>query len=111
MTVVLIVSLACVPAQTPTAAPAAMAFDGARALEHVRQLVAIGPRVAGTPGAEQARDYITAQMKALGLTVDEQAFEAATPAGPTRMVNLRVTLPGGDGRSQGPSAGSDQGRG
>jgi glutaminyl-peptide cyclotransferase len=106
--VVLLVSLGCVQAQTPT--PPVPAFDGASALEHVRKLVAIGPRVAGTPGATKARDYITAQMKALGLTVDEQAFEAATPAGPTKMVNLRVAIPGGDGRSQAPSTGSGQGR-
>jgi glutaminyl-peptide cyclotransferase len=99
--IVLLVSLGCVQAQSPSAAR----FDGARAYEHVRQLVAIGPRVAGTPGAQQTRDYVTAQMKALGLAVDEQAFEATTPAGPTRMVNLRVRLPG----SNAPSA-SGQGR-
>ncbi len=109
--VVLLVSLGCVQAQTP--ARTAPAFDGARAHDHVRQLVAIGPRVAGTPGAKQARDYITAQMKAIGLTVDEQAFEATTPAGPAKMVNLRVTISGGDpstGSGQAPSTGSGQGR-
>jgi hypothetical protein len=90
----LLVGAACATAQTP--ARAAQGFDGARAHEHIRQLVAIGPRVAGTPGARKARDYITAQLKAIGLTVEEQAFEARTPAGPTKMVNLRVTLPGGD---------------
>jgi glutaminyl-peptide cyclotransferase len=89
----LLVTLSCVHAQTPgTAAPA---FDGARALEHIRELVAIGPRAAGTPGAKQARDYIAAQVKALGLTVDEQAFDATTPAGRLRMVNVRVTIAGG----------------
>jgi len=97
----LLVGTACAGAQTP--APATPGFDGARAHEHIRQLVAIGPRVAGTPGAGKARDYVTAQLKALGLTVEEQPFEARTPAGPTKMVNLRVTL-------QGPSAGSGQGR-
>jgi hypothetical protein len=102
--VALLVSLGCVRAQTP--APAAIAFDGTRTLEHVRHLVAIGPRVAGTPGAQQARDYITAQMKALGLTVEEQGFVAATPAGRTPMVNLRVLLPGGDG----PATGAGRGR-
>jgi glutaminyl-peptide cyclotransferase len=106
--VVLLVSLGCVQAQTP--APSAQGFDGARALEHVRQLVAIGPRVAGTPGATQARDYIASQLKVLGLTADEQSFEAATPAGPLKMVNLRVGIPGGDVRSPDPSTGSGQGR-
>ena len=36
------------------------------------------------PEPKQARDYITAQLKALGLTVEEQAFDATTPVGPTR---------------------------
>jgi len=108
VTIVLLVSLGCAHGQTP--APPAQGFDGARAHEHVRRLVAIGPRVAGTPGAGQAREYITRQLQALGLTADEQSFEAATPAGPVKMVNLRVTIPGGDGRAPDPSTGSGQDR-
>ena len=69
-------------------------FDGARALEHARQLVAIGPRVAGTDGARQARAYIAKQMDALGLQAVEQPFEATTPLGVAKMANVRVTLPG-----------------
>ncbi len=76
------------------AQPASAKFDGARAFEDVRQLVAIGPRVAGTPGAQAARDYIRKQLQAAGLTVEEQPFDAATPLGPVRMVNLRAVLPG-----------------
>jgi hypothetical protein len=95
---------ACALACTVTQSSAPPTFDGARALEHVRQLVAIGPRVAGTPGAEQARAYITKQMTALGLKTVEQAFEAKTPIGMVRMVNLRVAIPGA------PSTGSGQGR-
>jgi glutaminyl-peptide cyclotransferase len=83
-------SVACAYAQTP----AAPAFDGKRALEHVRQLVDLGPRVAGTPGAQKARDYIKAQLAAIGLTAQEQTFRATTPVGPIDMVNLRVFLPG-----------------
>lgn len=78
----------------PPAATArtAGAFDGARALEDTRQLVAIGPRVAGTDGSAKARTYITAQLKQAGLTVTEQPFEAATPRGPIKMVNLLATI-------------------
>ena len=39
--------------------PTRRAFDSGRAFEHVRQLVAIGPRPAGSAGAVQARRYIT----------------------------------------------------
>jgi glutaminyl-peptide cyclotransferase len=81
---------ACAAAQPP----ATPAFDGRIALEHVRQIVDIGPRVAGTPGAQKTRDYIAAQMKALGLAVVEQAFDARTPLGTVRMVNLSVRLKG-----------------
>jgi hypothetical protein len=88
-------SLACAAAQ-----PATPAFDGKRALEHVRSLVEIGPRVAGTPGAQKTRDYVAAQMKALGLTVVEQAFDAKTPLGTVRMVNLRVRLNGDDSKGR-----------
>ena len=87
--------LAC--AQTPATPPS---FDGQRALEHAKQLVAIGPRVAGSPGAQKARDYISKELSALGVRVDEQPFEARTPLGRVRMVNLRVILPG-------PSAATD----
>jgi Zn-dependent M28 family amino/carboxypeptidase len=90
----LVAIVGCVQAQTP-APSAAGSFDGARAFEHIKQLVAMGPRVAGTPGAQQARDYIVSQLKPLGLTAEEQAFDAATPVGPVRTVNLRVMIPGG----------------
>jgi hypothetical protein len=73
---------------------AAPKFDGGRAYEDVRQLVAIGPRPSGSPGIEQTRDYIRKQLTAAGLKVNEQPFEAATPLGPIHMVNLRATLPG-----------------
>jgi hypothetical protein len=70
-------------------------FDGARAVEHIRQLAAIGPRVAGSPGAQRARDYITKEITALGLRTEPQPFDAATPLGPAAMVNLRVPIPAG----------------
>jgi glutaminyl-peptide cyclotransferase len=85
---VALTSLACLSAAQP-----APTFDGKRALEHVRALVEIGPRVAGSPGAARARDYITKQLTALRMKVDEQAFDARTPLGVVRMVNLRATFP------------------
>jgi hypothetical protein len=69
-------------------------FEGGRAFKHLEALVAIGPRPAGSPGAQKARDYIKEQLAALSLAVEEQAFEAKTPLGPVRMVNLRAMIPG-----------------
>jgi len=69
-------------------------FDSARAWEHLRQLVAIGPRPAGSPAIEQSRAYIKAQLAAAGVAVREQAWDDTTPNGPTHMVNLIATVPG-----------------
>ena len=75
-------------------APAATRFDSNRAWEHLRQLVALGPRPAGSAAIEQSRTYIKDQLKAAGLTAVEQTWTDETPAGPTRMVNLIATIPG-----------------
>ena len=86
---IVFLSAACVSAAQR---PAAAVFDGARAFQHVRQMVAIGPRPAGSPGAQKTRDYIRQQLTVIGLPIEEQAFDAATPLGPVRMVNVRAFL-------------------
>jgi glutaminyl-peptide cyclotransferase len=73
---------------------AAPTFDSGRAYEDLRQMVAIGPRPAGSPAIEKTRDYIKKQLVAAGLKPVEQAFDAQTPIGPIHMVNIRATLPG-----------------
>ena len=85
---------ACVSAAQQ--APQASRFDGQRALEHTRNVVAFGPRPAGSPALEKTRDYLRKDLTALGLTVKEQAFEATTPAGKVRMVNVRAMIGGPD---------------
>ena len=72
----------------------AAAFDGDRAFAHLRALVGIGPRPAGSAQIRQARAYITRELRALGLTIEEQPFTADTPVGRVEMVNLIVRLPG-----------------
>jgi glutaminyl-peptide cyclotransferase len=69
-------------------------FDSGRAWEHLRQLVAIGPRPAGSPAIEQTRKYIKEQLAAAGLSAIEQAWEDQTPLDKVKMVNLVVTIPG-----------------
>ncbi|MCC7009160.1 MAG: M28 family peptidase [Acidobacteria bacterium] len=69
-------------------------FDSARAWEHLTQLVAIGPRPAGSPQIRQTRAYLTRQLRAMGLVVQEQPFIATTPLGRVEMINLIVRLPG-----------------
>jgi glutaminyl-peptide cyclotransferase len=75
-------------------AAAAPGFDSSRAWEHLRQLVALGPRPAGSPAIGQARAYIKQQLAAAGIPAIEQAWEDKTPVGPIKMVNLVATIPG-----------------
>ena len=70
------------------------AFDSAKAWTHLQAMVNIGPRPAGSAELRQTRAYITRQMTALGLKVEEQPFVADTPVGKVDMVNLIVRLPG-----------------
>ena len=79
---------AAVSAQAPTA------FDSSKAWEHLRQQVAIGPRPSGSAGTLKNREYITKTLAAIGLKTVEQAWEAMTPLGPIKMVNLIATIPG-----------------
>jgi hypothetical protein len=70
------------------------AFDSARAYEHLRQMVSLGPRPSGSAAIRQTRAYITRQLSSYGLTVLEQPFTAATPLGNVDMINLSVRLLG-----------------
>jgi len=87
----LLLAAATVVVAAQSSAPA---FDSSKAWEHLRQQVAIGPRPSGTPANLKTRDYIKAQLAALGIKTVEQPFEGATPLGPVKMVNLIGTIAG-----------------
>ena len=82
------------PAAQKPAATAAAKFDAARAWAHLERQVKFGPRPAGSPALSETRKYVIGELKALGLTVREQAFVGKTPAGDVPMVNLIATIPG-----------------
>src|SRR5213594_3435512 len=81
-------------AQPGAAQAPAVRVDGAAALRHVERLVAIGPRVAGSPGGERARTYIVGELRKAGVEAEVRTFEAATPQGRLRMANVVARLPG-----------------
>jgi glutaminyl-peptide cyclotransferase len=85
--------------ETSPTAPAPSAtqhagFDAARAWEHLRAQVAIGPRVAGTPENAKTRQYIIKTLAGFGIKATEQYFDARTPNGAVKMANVVATLPG-----------------
>lgn len=104
-----VAAAACASAATP-APQQVPAFDGERAFAHVRRMVEIGPRPAGSPGAAKTRAYIVEQLAALGIETEEQRFEANTPIGPVPMVNLRASIPLLQASGQAPRQGSGRGR-
>jgi hypothetical protein len=71
-----------------------LAFDGKRAYQHVAALVAMGPRSAGSPGIEKAREYLLRELRGYGLKPRVEPFTPLTPRGRVGMKNLVVDLPG-----------------
>lgn len=70
------------------------AFNGGRAFEDLKRLVAFGPRPSGTPALEESRRWMIQQLRRAGAPVEEDRFEASTPVGPLPMTNLLVKFPG-----------------
>jgi hypothetical protein len=65
------------------ATAAASEFNADSALSYVRQQVAFGPRVPGTPGWVKTGDWIVTKLKAAGATVVEQKWTHTLAKGGT----------------------------
>ena len=63
-------------------------FSGQKAFAHVRHLVDLGPRPAGSEALEKSRLYIIEQLKSVGWTVTRSEFSDQTPRGKMTFVNL-----------------------
>ncbi|MBI4467299.1 MAG: M28 family peptidase [Acidobacteria bacterium] len=82
---------------------AAAGVSGARALEHVRSLVKLGPRPPGSDAHRAAQHYIIRQLRQAGLEVEEvdfgveppypKEFNSERPA-PTFLKNIIGKIPG-----------------
>lgn len=75
-------------------APLAVAFNGERALDHVRKQLDIGPRTPGSPELAKTREYIVNELKSAGAAVSTDEFTASTPLGEKKMVNVTAEIPG-----------------
>ncbi|MGD9780889.1 MAG: M28 family metallopeptidase [Kiritimatiellia bacterium] len=89
------------PPAAPQAAASAARFDvsGEAALENVRRFVELGPRDAGTPGAEKAANDLRERLEEIGLEAEIQEFREASPKGPdTVFRNVLGRIPGTGGK-------------
>jgi Zn-dependent M28 family amino/carboxypeptidase len=69
-------------------------FDGARAFQDLKHLVAFGPRPSGSPAMEESRRWIIGQLKPTGAQIEEDSFTASTPIGNLPMTNIIAKFPG-----------------
>jgi glutaminyl-peptide cyclotransferase len=69
-------------------------FDAARAYDHVKKLVALGPHPSGSEAIKKAQEYIENELKSFGLKVSGDTFVGETPRGPVPMKNIVAELSG-----------------
>jgi Zn-dependent M28 family amino/carboxypeptidase len=69
-------------------------FVASRAFDDMKAMVGFGPRPAGSPALENTRQYIVAELKKAGLNPELDAFDAVTPRGSRKMVNIRAVRAG-----------------
>src|SRR6185436_19110666 len=74
--------------------PKTSPFNEQRAAADLKTLVDFGPRPAGSPAIEKARAYIVAELQKAGLKPQLDSFDARTPRGFRKMVNIRATRAG-----------------
>ena len=74
--------------------PIPTAFNGERAMDHVKKQIEFGPRPPGTAQLEKTRSYLINELKSYGLNVSFDQFTAKTPRGDTKMVNVVAEVPG-----------------
>jgi glutaminyl-peptide cyclotransferase len=76
------------------APPIVTAFNGERALDHVKKQIEFGPRPPDSEQLAKTRAYITSELKSSGLTVSLDEFTAKTPQGEKKMANIVAEIPG-----------------
>ncbi|HKO42087.1 MAG TPA: M28 family metallopeptidase [Pyrinomonadaceae bacterium] len=83
------------PSPTPAAiVPAAVAFNGERAMEHVKKQIEVGPRISGSAELEKTRAYVIGLLTSYGLKIRTDEFTVDTPIGEKKMMNITAELSG-----------------
>jgi glutaminyl-peptide cyclotransferase len=81
--------------KAPAAASKPGECDAARAYDHVKRLVEMGPHPSGSESIKKAQQFLEMELKSYGLKVSEDSFDAETPRGTVPMKNIIAELPGG----------------
>lgn len=68
------------------------AFDGNRALQYVKEIVAFGPRPLGSPNHKKVEDYLVSHLK--DTAQEDDVFTADTPEGKFPVHNIIAKFPG-----------------
>lgn len=68
--------------------------DSARAYDHMKKLVDMGPHPSGSDAIKKAQSYLENELKSYGLTVSEDTFNGETPRGSIPMKNIIAELRG-----------------
>ena len=74
--------------------PVVAAFNGERAMDHVKKQIDFGPRPPDTEPLAKTRAYIASELKSYGWTVSLDEFTATTPQGEKKMANIVAEIPG-----------------
>ena len=74
--------------------PEVTAFNGERAMDHVKKQIEFGPRPPDTEALAKTRAYIVNELKSYGLTVSLDEFTDGTPQGEKKMANIVAEIPG-----------------
>jgi glutaminyl-peptide cyclotransferase len=82
------------PQQEPQEEISEPAPSGRRALQFIERFCALGPRVAGSAGAEKARAMMRAEIEKIGYRAVSERFKLPTSGGEVEFVNLLVEVPG-----------------
>jgi glutaminyl-peptide cyclotransferase len=69
-------------------------FNEQRADADLRTIVGFGPRPSGSEAIAKTRNYIAAELEKAGLKPQLDEFNASTPRGMRKMVNIRAVRPG-----------------
>ncbi len=67
-------------------------FDGERAMQYVKEIVALGPRPIGSANHKKVEDYLLARLKS--DNVENDVFTADTPEGKFPVHNIIAKFPG-----------------